>query len=198
MKSTFTALALAALLVGGAAFAQSTQIKPGGALSNPMPAEIVPPKTATADVLGPGAKKLGTATLTEGKQGVLIRLTLTAGALKAGWHGLHIHEKGDCSAAGFTSAGAHVGHSASVMHGLLNPRGPEPGDLPSLYAPAAGLISAEVFSPWSTLSANADGQRQPLLDADGSALVIHANVDDQQTQPIGGAGDRVACAVIKG
>jgi Cu-Zn family superoxide dismutase len=149
------------------------------------------------DVLGAANKKLGTATLTEGKQGVLIRLTLTAGTLTPGWHGLHIHEKGDCSAAGFTSAGAHVGHSASVMHGLLNPRGPEPGDLPSLYAPAAGPISAEVFSPWSTLAATADGQRQPLLDADGSALVIHANVDDQQSQPIGGAGDRVGCAVIK-
>ena len=37
----------------------------------------------------------------------------------------------------------------------------------------------------------------PLRDTDGSALVIHANVDDQQSQPIGGAGDRVGCAVIK-
>ena len=33
--------------------------------------------------------------------------------------------------------------------------------------------------------------------ADGSALVIHAAADDHQTQPIGGAGARVACAVIK-
>jgi Cu-Zn family superoxide dismutase len=36
-----------------------------------------------------------------------------------------------------------------------------------------------------------------LKDADGSALVIHAAADDQTTQPIGGAGERVACAVIK-
>jgi Cu-Zn family superoxide dismutase len=41
------------------------------------------------------------------------------------------------------------------------------------------------------------GGRPALSDADGSALVFHANADDQTTQPIGGAGDRVACAVVK-
>jgi Cu-Zn family superoxide dismutase len=38
---------------------------------------------------------------------------------------------------------------------------------------------------------------QVLRDGDGSALVIHANPDDHMTQPIGGSGPRVACAVIK-
>jgi len=36
-----------------------------------------------------------------------------------------------------------------------------------------------------------------LMDADGSSVVIHAAADDYNTQPIGGAGARVACAVIK-
>jgi len=36
-----------------------------------------------------------------------------------------------------------------------------------------------------------------LLDADGSALVIHAAPDDYRSQPAGAAGDRIACAVIK-
>jgi len=35
------------------------------------------------------------------------------------------------------------------------------------------------------------------LDADGSALWIHASPDDHTSQPIGGAGARVACAAIK-
>ena len=38
---------------------------------------------------------------------------------------------------------------------------------------------------------------QGLKDSDGSALVIHANEDDHMSQPIGNAGARVACAVIK-
>jgi len=35
-----------------------------------------------------------------------------------------------------------------------------------------------------------------LLDADGSALVIHAGADDYQTDPAGNAGDRIACGVV--
>ena len=36
-----------------------------------------------------------------------------------------------------------------------------------------------------------------LKDADGSAIVVHAKPDDYTTQPIGGAGDRVGCAIIR-
>lgn len=35
-----------------------------------------------------------------------------------------------------------------------------------------------------------------LFDADGSALVIHADADDQMTDPSGNSGDRIACGVI--
>jgi Cu-Zn family superoxide dismutase len=35
-----------------------------------------------------------------------------------------------------------------------------------------------------------------LFDGDGSALVIHAGVDDYVTDPAGNAGDRIACGVI--
>jgi Cu-Zn family superoxide dismutase len=35
-----------------------------------------------------------------------------------------------------------------------------------------------------------------LLDADRSALVIHAGADDYLTDPAGNAGDRIACGVI--
>ena len=35
-----------------------------------------------------------------------------------------------------------------------------------------------------------------LLDADGSAFVIHAGPDDQVTDPSGNSGDRIACGVF--
>jgi Cu-Zn family superoxide dismutase len=53
----------------------------------------------------------------------------------------------------------------------------------------------EVFTPFVSLAAG--GEKPSLLDSNGSALVIHAKPDDYTTQPIGGAGDRVACGVIR-
>lgn len=35
-----------------------------------------------------------------------------------------------------------------------------------------------------------------VFDADGSALVIHAGVDDYSSDPTGNAGDRAACGLI--
>ncbi|CAN5198595.1 superoxide dismutase family protein [soil metagenome] len=143
------------------------------------------PKTVT--VKAPSGD-IGTAVLTSAPTGVVIRIDVKG--LTPGWHGMHLHEKGDCSDPKFTTAGAHINHAdMKVPHGLLNPAGPDYGDLPNLFVAADGTGRAEVFTSLIKLSA--------LIDADGSALVIHANPDDGMTQPIGGAGDRVACAVIK-
>jgi Cu-Zn family superoxide dismutase len=141
---------------------------------------------------------IGSASFTEGADGVLIRLQFNAGALTPGWHGVHFHQVGDCTdaGAGFRASGAHVGHGDTIQHGLLNPAGPEPGDLPNIYAPAAGAFSAELFTTRLTLGAAMVGDRMPLRDADGAALVVHAGPDDHMTQPIGGAGARVACATL--
>jgi superoxide dismutase, Cu-Zn family len=45
--------------------------------------------------------------------------------------------------------------------------------------------------------AASDGRRVNLLDAGGSAHVIHAKAGDYRTDPAGDAGDRIACAVIR-
>jgi len=92
-------------------------------------------------------------------------------------------------------AGAHINHTdPKTPHGLLNAQGPDDGDLPNLFAAADGSAHGEFFTTKARISQ--DGPGQWLWDADGSALVIHANPDDHNSQPIGGAGDRVACAVL--
>lgn len=137
----------------------------------------------------------GTAALRQGSTGVLMRVEVNG--LAPGWHGLHIHAVGQCESPGFTSAGSHIQHDhggPAAPHGLLNAEGPDAGDLPNLYVDEHGHGMAEIFTPYARLANMGPGAN--LLDADGSALVIHANPDDQSSQPIGGAGGRVACGII--
>lgn len=150
------------------------------------------PASVTVDLKGPAGEDLGRATITEGARGVVLRVE-TKG-LTPGWHGLHFHEKGDCSTADFKSAGSHVHDTMAVVHGFLAAGHNDAGDLPNLYSAADGTAMAEMFTPFVSLAPG--GDKPALLDGDGSALVIHAKPDDHASQPIGGAGDRVACAVI--
>jgi Cu-Zn family superoxide dismutase len=182
---SLAALCLAAVL---AACATSSEVA--------APAPPTAPKTSW--IVGADGRAIGQASFTAAPGGVLIRLEFSERALTPGWHGTHIHEIGQCAdvADGFRASGSHAGHADSVQHGLLNPNGPEAGDLPNVYAPPAGPFSAEFFSPLLTLGAEADEGSIPLLDADGSALIVHAGPDDHFSQPIGGAGARVGCAVI--
>lgn len=162
------------------------------------PAPAPPPTPRAAWVVDWEGKPIGQATFIEGSGGVLIHLDFSERTLPPGWHGLHIHQSGRCGDApqGFQEAGAHARHGAGAQHGLLNPAGPEAGDLPNLFAPATGAFGAEFFATGVTLMEHPADGRLSLLDSDGAALVIHAGVDDHRTQPIGGAGARIACAAL--
>ena len=145
-----------------------------------------------ATLMNTSGATVGRAILTQGATGLLIRIE--ADGLTPGWHGVHIHATGQC-AAPFTSAGGHINHGdPKAPHGLLNAGGPDDGDLPNIFADAQGRVRAEVFTTRARIAR--DGPGQWLWDVDGSALVIHANMDDQTSQPIGGAGDRVVCGVM--
>jgi superoxide dismutase, Cu-Zn family len=157
-----------------------------------VPAVAAP--AANVEMKAPDGKAMGTAVIEEGPAGVLLRLDLTG--LTPGWHGVHLHETGACTDAKFTSAGAHINHApAKKPHGFLNPDGPDFGDLPNIYVGADGTVKAELFSTF--VSTRGTSGRPALLDANGSSLLVHAKADDHTTQPIGGAGDRVACGVVK-
>ena len=157
-----------------------------GTLSLAAPALAV--DTASAVLKDASGKEVGAATLTVTPSGVLISLDLTA--VPPGEHGFHVHTTGKCEPPDFKSAGPHF-NPDQTKHGFMTPEGPHAGDLPNLHVPADGKLQVEVLEPNVTLSGEA-----PLLDADGSALVIHAGADDYKTDPAGNSGDRVACGVI--
>jgi Cu-Zn family superoxide dismutase len=106
----------------------------------------------------------------------------------------HVHETGSCDhTTGHESAGGHF-NPTSQEHGFLAPEGPHAGDMPNLEVAEDGTANATVENPRVTLR---PGLPNSLLDEDGTALIIHAEEDDQRTDPTGNAGDRIACGVIR-
>ncbi len=149
------------------------------------------PQQATGTFVNPEGKEIGSATLTQTASGVLIDIDVSS--IPNGEHGFHIHETGACDGAGgFKSAGGHF-EPAEHQHGYMAEHGPHAGDMPNQFVSADGKVRAQVLNPNVTL---ADGAAS-LFDADGSAIVIHADPDDYTSQPTGDAGDRIACAVIE-
>ena len=148
-----------------------------------------PALTASATIADAMGKTVGTATLREVRGGVLIKVDLMGAP--AGTHALHVHTTGKCEAPMFTTAGGHFA-PGGTKHGLMAAEGPHAGDLPNIYVPADGKLSLEVLESDVTLS---PGPRS-LLDADGSAIVLHATADDYMTDPAGNAGGRIACGVV--
>jgi Cu-Zn family superoxide dismutase len=141
------------------------------------------------EILGKDGKRIGEVALTASPHGALLAIEVAPGSLAPGLRGMHFHAKADCSDIGeYKKSGSHAGHGEG-KHGFLNPNGPETGDLPNLVVLADGSAKAELFTTLIKL--------EELKDGDGSALVIHAERDDQTSQPIGKAGARIACAAIK-
>ena len=62
----------------------------------------------------------------------------------------------------------------------------------NLEVSAGGSVQLAVDNDRITLGEGANS----LFDADGSAIVIHAQADDNVSDPSGNAGDRIACGVI--
>lgn len=133
-------------------------------------------------------RTVGTVTVTETPHGLLVRGTVEG--LPPGPHAIHFHETGKCEPP-FASAGGHF-NPAQKTHGVLSPGGPHAGDLPNLMVPASGKLDFEIFAPGLSLSSGPGA----VLDADGTALVVHAKADDHMSQPSGDSGDRIACGVL--
>ncbi len=118
-----------------------------------------------------------------------VEVTIEASGLTPGQHGVHIHEKGDCTASDASSAGPHFAPGGGA-HGAPTDPSRHAGDLGNLTAGADGKGKLTVTSDKLTVAA---GENSVV----GRAIVIHADPDDLKSQPAGNSGSRVACGVIK-
>lgn len=145
-----------------------------------------PTQTARATLLTASGQQVGTATIRA--TGAGLQVTVSASGLTPGRKGVHVHTTGSCTPT-FAAAGGHWNPGAAT-HGLMGGPGQHAGDMPNLEVSANGSGSL-------TYTLDSAATFAGLLDADGSAFVIHAGEDDQSTDPSGNSGDRLACGVFQ-
>jgi len=145
-------------------------------------------QSATA-VLAPtkGNTVSGTVNFTQKGDVVLVEAKVN-GLKPNGTSGIHIHEKGNCSAADASSAGGHFNPSSS-QHGGPAGEARHGGDLGNLKADENG--NAQMSIEVSGISLGTEPN-----SITGRAVIVHAGMDDFKTQPSGHSGARVACGLI--
>ncbi|QLY30689.1 superoxide dismutase[Cu-Zn] [Nocardia huaxiensis] len=212
-------LAVAALGLAGCSNSQeSSDVKgttPPVFTSSPAPAGFTtghggeqgmtnpPTESVSAQLKDSNGKLVGTATF--GKVGGHLEVTLEANGLTPGFHGLHIHEVGECKPNSVAPTGGNPGDFLSAGGHLQvgAQKHPASGDLTSLEVRTDG--SAKLVTTTDAVT---------LDEIKGKALIIHAGADnfgnipsrysqpggatgpDADTQATGDAGGRVACGVI--
>jgi Cu-Zn family superoxide dismutase len=163
-----------ALTLGGCATATSVEHSPSARA------------VASAEIYEPGGRAIGRASVEAA--GDSVRVRIETDGLGVGSYGVHLHAVGRCEPPAFASAGPHW-NPAGRQHGKDNPKGMHMGDLPNLVVGNDRRGSFEHSIPGASLAA--------LLDADGAAIVVHAQPDDYRTDPSGNSGARIACGVLK-
>jgi Cu-Zn family superoxide dismutase len=134
----------------------------------------------------PGSGVSGEVTLVENFD--VVKVTVEVHGAEPGLHGIHIHEKGDCSAPDFSSAGGHF-NPTGAPHACPPTEPRHAGDLGNIEIGADGSGRIEVTTDLITVS---PGDRSVV----GRALIVHRDADDCTSQPAGESGMREACAVI--
>lgn len=141
---------------------------------------------AVADLTTANGQAVGRATAMAASDG--IRVSVEGRNMPPGPHGAHVHTIGRCDAPAFESAGGHW-NPGGQQHGSQNPAGPHAGDMPNIEVASDGNGALSFTLPGGTM--------EGLLDADGSAMMIHAGPDDMRTDPAGNSGGRIACGVFR-
>ena len=146
-------------------------------------------KLSATAVLAPtkGNSVSGTVNFIQKGEVVLVEAKIT-GLSANGTHGIHIHEKGNCSAADASSAGGHFNPSGA-KHGGTVGAVRHGGDLGNLRADANGFAQASMEVTGITLGTDPNS----II---GRAVIVHGGPDDLKSQPAGNSGPRVACGLI--
>lgn len=172
MKAVGVILTSAALALAACSQMQGMMQKKPGATANVLPAS--------------GSQVRGTITFTQKGDRVVVAGELTG--LAPGEHGLHIHEKGDCTAPDASSAGGHFNPRGS-RHGGPGSEIRHGGDLGNITADQTGVARFTTEVSGISLGTGDD-------NIIGRAVIVHANADDLQTDPSGGSGPRIGCGLI--
>jgi Cu-Zn family superoxide dismutase len=130
----------------------------------------------------------GAIEFTQDAGGVRVTAKLN-GVQRAGLHGLHLHETGDCTAHDFTSAGGHF-NPTGAPHGCPGDDVRHAGDFGNIEIAADGSGNLDLTTDMVTV---AEGPTSVV----GKAVILHEGEDDCVTQPTGNAGGRLACAVVE-
>lgn len=152
----------------------------------PPPEAVPEPTVPTQGTLAAAQANLGSASgsLVSGRIALVpraeggVRATGTIGGLPPGTHGLHVHERGDCSAVDASAAGA-----------LFDPFGRR-RDIDNIGADAEGVAQVDVVLPEVVLGGGA------VNDIVGRALVVRVTTDARTRLATGLTAARVACGVI--
>lgn len=136
-----------------------------------------------------GTETQGTAKFSQ--TGKPVEMDLNVYKLTPGIHAVHIHEKGDCSAADASSAGGHWNPTQND-HGKWETEHFHMGDIGNLSANKEG--TARLVFKTDKWCMNCSDETKNIMN---KSIVIHAAKDDFTTQPTGNAGGRVGCIEIK-
>jgi Cu-Zn family superoxide dismutase len=196
-----------AVLTGDSTGTASTTLSADDTSSTvPSPSGAQPASPiAEAELRLPNGERIGTVDFAV--DGSVITITATVNNLPPGFKGFHLHSIGRCEphsadpndpskTGDFLSAGGHLGAADAAHPGHR-------GDLTSLQVRGDG--SAELVTTTDAFDMDA------VLDADGSAVIVHTGPDnfanipsryapsgpDAKTQATGDAGDRAACGVVR-
>lgn len=136
----------------------------------------------------PGGAVWGSVSFVETGGAVQVRADVR-GLRRSGEFGFHVHEKGDCSSADFTSAGGHF-NPEGKPHAHFGKADRHAGDLPNLQSDAEGNATNVFETKLLTVKPGPNSVAN-------RAVVIHAQPDDYTSQPAGNSGARIACGVIR-